>query len=52
MIRQNGYHVKQTAGRRSARLFAALEEIRREYNSWRYNAEQRLQRAYRIIKQT
>jgi hypothetical protein len=31
---------------------AALEEIRREYNSWRYNAEQRLQRVYSIIKQT
>ncbi len=30
----------------------ALEDIRREYNSWRYNAEQRLQRVYRIIKQT
>ena len=31
---------------------AALEEIRREYNSWRYDAEQRLQRVYKIIKQT
>lgn len=30
----------------------ALEDIRREYNSWRYDAEQRLQRVYRIIKQT
>ncbi len=30
---------------------AALEQIRSEYNSWRYNAEQRLQRVYRIIKQ-
>ncbi len=30
---------------------AALEEIRREYNLWRYNAEQRLQRVYHIIKQ-
>lgn len=30
---------------------AALEEIRTEYNSWRYNAEQRFQRVYRIIKQ-
>ncbi len=29
----------------------ALEEIRSEYISWRYNAEQRLQRVYRIIKQ-
>ena len=28
----------------------ALEEIRKEYNSWRYNAKQRLQRVYRIIK--
>lgn len=30
----------------------ALEEIRTEYNSWRYNAEQRFQRVYRIIKQS
>lgn len=30
----------------------ALEEVRREYNLWRYNAEQRLQRVYHIIKQT
>ncbi len=30
---------------------AALEQIRSEYNSWRYHAEQRFQRVYRIIKQ-
>lgn len=30
---------------------AALEQIRREYNEWRYGAaEQRLQRVCRIIK--
>jgi len=34
----------------SARL-AALEEIRREYHRWRYGAEPRLQRVYRIVKQ-
>ncbi len=28
----------------------ALEQIRKEYNSWRYDAEQRLQRVYSIIK--
>ncbi len=28
----------------------ALEQIRKEYNSWRYNAEQGFQRIYRIIK--
>lgn len=33
-----------------ARL-AALEEIRREYHNWKYNAEPRLQRVCRIIKQ-
>lgn len=27
-----------------------LEQIRKEYNSWRYNAEQGIQRVYRIIK--
>jgi hypothetical protein len=32
-----------------ARL-AALEQIRREYHQWRYHAEPRLQRVYRIIK--
>jgi hypothetical protein len=31
-----------------ARL-AALEEIRREYHRWKYGAEPRLQRVYRII---
>jgi hypothetical protein len=28
----------------------ALEQIRKEYNSWRYNAGQGFQRVYRIIK--
>jgi hypothetical protein len=30
----------------------ALEQIRKEYNSWRYNAEQGFQRVYRIVKRT
>lgn len=30
----------------------ALEQIRKEYNLWRYNAEQRFQRVYRIIKRS
>lgn len=30
----------------------ALEQIREEYNLWRYNAEQRLQRIYKIVKRT
>ena len=30
---------------------SALEEIRREYNDWKYtNAEQRFQRVYRVVK--
>jgi len=29
---------------------AALEQIREEYNSWRYDAEQGFQRVYRIVK--
>ena len=29
----------------------ALEEIRKEYNSWRYGTEQEFQRVYRIVKQ-
>ena len=32
-----------------ARL-AALEEIRQEYNRWRYGARQGFQRVYRIVK--
>jgi len=28
----------------------ALEQIRQEFNNWKYNAEQRFQRVYRIIK--
>jgi hypothetical protein len=28
----------------------ALEQIRSEYNSWRYDAEQGFQRVYRIVK--
>lgn len=33
-----------------ARL-AALEQIRQEYHQWKYDAEPRFQRVYRIIKQ-
>lgn len=28
----------------------ALEQIRQEFNNWKYNAEQRFQRVYKIIK--
>ena len=28
----------------------ALEQIRKEYNLWRYNAEQGFQRVFRIVK--
>jgi hypothetical protein len=28
----------------------ALEQIRQEYNTWRYSAQQGLQRVYRVIK--
>jgi hypothetical protein len=28
----------------------ALEQIRKEYNLWKYNAEQRFQRIYRVVK--
>jgi hypothetical protein len=33
-----------------ARL-AALEEIRREYHRWKYGAEPRFQRVYRVVEQ-
>lgn len=34
-----------------AERIEALEEIRKEYNQWRYHAEQGFQRVYRVIKQ-
>ena len=30
----------------------ALEQIRQEYNQWRYPAEQGIKKVYKIIKQT
>lgn len=30
----------------------ALEEIRKEYNDWKYGTDIRFQRVYRIIKRT
>jgi hypothetical protein len=30
---------------------AALEQLRQEYHRWRYDAEPRLQRVYRSVKQ-
>ena len=27
-----------------------LEELRQQYNTWKYGAEQRFQRVYRIVK--
>lgn len=32
-----------------ARL-AALEQIRQEYNTWKYGSEQGFQRVYRVVK--
>ena len=29
---------------------AALEQIRQEYNQWKYGAEQRFQRVYKVVK--
>lgn len=34
------------------RRLEALEEIRTEYNSWKYATEQGFQRVYRIIKRS
>lgn len=34
----------------TARL-AALENIREEYNNWKFHDQQRFQRIYRVIKQ-
>ncbi len=35
-----------------AERLGALEQIRTEFNSWRYDAEQGLQRVYSIVKRT
>ena len=32
------------------RRLSALEEIRREYHQWKYGAEPRFQRVYKIVK--
>ncbi|MCA1625833.1 MAG: hypothetical protein LC768_08580 [Acidobacteria bacterium] len=29
---------------------AAVEQIRQEYNTWKYGSEQRFQRVYRVVK--
>ena len=42
------YWVKQSYAKR----IEALETIRREYNTWKYGAQSRFQRVYRVIKQT
>jgi hypothetical protein len=31
---------------------ATIEQIRHEYNQWKYGTEQRLQRVYRIVKRS
>ncbi|AVP91510.1 hypothetical protein FR934_12350 [Synechocystis sp. PCC 6803] len=41
------YWQTQSYGKR----LEALEQIRREYHQYKYNAEPRLQRIYRIVKQ-
>ena len=41
------YWINQTV---AARL-SALESIRDEFNSWKFNDQQRFQRVYRVIKQ-
>ncbi len=33
-----------------AERIQALEEIRKEYNDWKYGPEQRFQRVYRVVK--
>ncbi len=35
-----------------AERLAALEEIRREYHAWKYDAEPRFQRVYKVTKRT
>lgn len=43
------FHYWQTKS--YAERLAALEEIRREYNDWKYtDAERRFQRVYRVVK--
>jgi hypothetical protein len=46
---QNDFNYWQTQSYQDR--LAALEQIRQEYHQWKYHAEPRLQRVYRIIKQ-
>lgn len=40
------WQTKSYAGR-----INALEQIRKEFNAWRYDAKQGFQRVYRVVKQ-
>ncbi len=50
-IDQEKNDFKYCAGRSYKDRLDALESIRAEYITWKYNAEQRFQRVYKIIKQ-
>jgi hypothetical protein len=50
-LKGEGSDVSYWLSRPPAERLAALEEIRQEYNRWKYSdAEQRFQRVYRIVK--
>lgn len=55
IVRKTNLHDEQSdfaywQGKSYAERLAALEEIRREYNDWRYtDAEQRFQRVCRVV---
>jgi hypothetical protein len=49
-LREQGNDFAYWQSQPPAARLAALEEIRQEYHRWRYGAEPRLQRVYRIVK--
>ncbi len=49
-LREQGNDFAYWQSQPPAARLAALEEIRREYHQWKYGAEPRLQRVYRIVK--
>ena len=48
---KNKYKPEYTYKQPYLERLAALEQIRQDYHQWKYHAEPRFQRIYRIIKQ-
>ena len=49
-IKEQGNDFEYWQSKSPQERLEALEQIRQEYNSWKYGAEQGFQRVYRIVK--